>query len=182
MVLFYEVVEIFHLQNLDQPTPAIHHQQAIHIEQAGRVGSAFVDDNFVWPTVISNRFGKECGRRRLITPLRQHKIQSLALLVDRSIEIRPLTLKLDIGFIHSPRSTCGNLPAMAPAYFFNPPIERCVVHGDAALGYDFFEIAIRDAITNIKTDRVQDHRLWVMRAFEIDQRLNPDTGFGKRKH
>lgn len=35
---------------------------------------------------------------------------------------------------------------------------------------------------NLAIDRGQDHRPWIMRAFETDQRFNPDVGVGKRTH
>ena len=69
-----------------------------------------------------------------------------------------------------------------PGVFFDPPIERCMIHGDAALGHDLCEISVRNAKPNLEIDRVQDHRFRVMHAFETDHRLNPNIGFVKRTH
>ena len=54
------------------------------------------------------------------------------------------------------------LPEMSPvrdgaSVFFDPPIERRMIHGDAALGHDLFEVSVRNAEPNVKIDRVQDH-------------------------
>jgi hypothetical protein len=66
--------------------------------------------------------------------------------------------------------------------FFDPPIEGRVANGDAALGHDLFKTPVGDTLTNVKINRVQDHGLRVMCAFETDQRFNPDIGFGRRIH
>jgi len=57
--------------------------------------------------------------------------------------------------------------------FLDPSVQRSVVNIDATLGRDFFEIPIRYCKPNIEIDRLQDHRFWVVCAFETDQSLNP---------
>ena len=57
--LLNQIMNIFDLQDLDQPTPTLYHQRAIHVEQSCRVGSTFVDDNLVRPTVTGNRLAKK---------------------------------------------------------------------------------------------------------------------------
>lgn len=95
------------------------------------------------------------------------------------------TLEFDVNFVHPPRPTCGAFPAVGlvsdvTRVFFAPSIKGCVIHGNAALGHNLFKIAIQDAIPNVETDRVQDHRFRAMRTFETDQLFNPDIGAGKR--
>ncbi|MFA3920503.1 hypothetical protein AB1E33_26595 [Ruegeria sp. 2012CJ15-1] len=34
MVLLDDIIEVFHLRDVDQPTPVMHHQEAIHVEQS----------------------------------------------------------------------------------------------------------------------------------------------------
>ncbi|MEP5757883.1 MAG: DDE-type integrase/transposase/recombinase [Litoreibacter sp.] len=48
-----------------------------------------------------------------------------------------------------------------------------MIDSHAALGHDLFEITIRDAEPNVEVNRVQDHRLWVMRALETDRQSCP---------
>src|SRR5262249_25952932 len=52
--------------------------------------------------IITDRLLEEAYGRRLIPILTQQKIYSLALLVDRAVEVAPLTLHFDVGFINSP--------------------------------------------------------------------------------
>jgi hypothetical protein len=52
--------------------------------------------------VITDRFLEEAYGGRLIPLLTQQEIDCLSLLIDRAVEIAPLTLHFDIGFIDSP--------------------------------------------------------------------------------
>ena len=52
--------------------------------------------------MIADRFLEEAYGGRFIPVLTQQEIYSLALLIDRAVEIAPLTLHFDIGFIDSP--------------------------------------------------------------------------------
>ncbi len=63
----------------------------------------------------------------------EHKVQSVAKRIHGPIEILPLSLHLDIRFIHSPRIICGF--QMNSASFvqlggvsLNPPMHRCIVY------------------------------------------------------
>jgi len=53
--------------------------------------------------IITDRLLEEAHGGRFISILTQQKIDCLTLLADRAIEISPLTLHFDIGFIDSPR-------------------------------------------------------------------------------
>jgi hypothetical protein len=90
MVLLNDIVEIFHLQDVDQPAPSIHSQQAIHVEQPHRVRSAFVDDDLFRPAVIADGFSEERGRCYFIATLSEYEIMGIAQLIDRPIKICPL--------------------------------------------------------------------------------------------
>jgi hypothetical protein len=52
--------------------------------------------------MIANRFHEEAYGGRSIPILTQQEIDCLTLLIDRAVEIAPLTLHFDIGFIDSP--------------------------------------------------------------------------------
>ena len=52
--------------------------------------------------VITDRFLEEAYGGRLISVLSQQEVYSLTFLIDRAVEIAPLTLHFDIGFIDSP--------------------------------------------------------------------------------
>src|SRR5262245_59897862 len=52
--------------------------------------------------MLADRLLEEAYGGRFIPILTQQEIYSLTLLVDRAVEIAPLTLHFDIGFIDSP--------------------------------------------------------------------------------
>src|SRR5215510_14777100 len=52
--------------------------------------------------IITDRLLEEANGGRFISILTQQEIYSLALFIDRAVEIVPLTLHFDIGFIDSP--------------------------------------------------------------------------------
>ncbi len=56
MILLNDIIEIFRPPDSDQPTPAAHHEKAVHVEQTCRIRSAFVDDDLIWPAVVANGF------------------------------------------------------------------------------------------------------------------------------
>jgi len=81
VVLFNDVVKIFRPPDSDQPTPAAHHEQAVHVEQTSRVRSTFVDDDRARPAVIADRFHEERSSCGFVAALRQHEIKGFPLLV-----------------------------------------------------------------------------------------------------
>jgi hypothetical protein len=52
--------------------------------------------------MIADRLIEEVHGGRFIPILTQQEIDSLALFIDRAVEIAPLTFHFDIGFIDSP--------------------------------------------------------------------------------
>ena len=74
MVLLNDIVEIFLSPDGDQPTPAAHDEQAVHVEQASCVRSTFVDHDLVWPAVIADGFHEKRSCCSFVAALRQHEI------------------------------------------------------------------------------------------------------------
>src|SRR5262245_9286340 len=62
-----------------------------------------VERDLLRDLMIADRFLEEAHGGRLIPILTQQEVYSLTWLVDRAVEIAPLTLHFDIGFIDSPR-------------------------------------------------------------------------------
>jgi hypothetical protein len=52
--------------------------------------------------MTADRFLEEAYGGRLIPILTQQEIDRLTVLIDRAVEISPLTLHFDIGFVDSP--------------------------------------------------------------------------------
>jgi hypothetical protein len=52
--------------------------------------------------MLYRRMGKEPLGGSHITPFAQEKINRVTLFIDRAIQVNPLALYLDVGFIHAP--------------------------------------------------------------------------------
>jgi hypothetical protein len=61
-----------------------------------------VERDFLRGLMAADRFLEEAYGGRFIPVLTQQEIDRLALLIDRTVEIAPLPLHFDIGFIDSP--------------------------------------------------------------------------------
>ena len=61
-----------------------------------------VERDLLWDLVITDRFFEEAYGGRSIPIFTQQEIDCLTLLIDRAVEIAPLALHFDIGFIDSP--------------------------------------------------------------------------------
>src|SRR5262245_34533732 len=61
-----------------------------------------IERDLLWNLVIIDRFLEEAYGSRFIPVLTQQEIYILASLIDRAVEIAPLTFHFDIGFIDSP--------------------------------------------------------------------------------
>jgi hypothetical protein len=78
---------------------------------------------------------------------KKETINSLAVLVDRAIQIRPLARDLHIGLIDQPRRI-GVAPIPADALFherrvvLNPAKKRRVIDHHAALAHHFFKVSV----------------------------------------
>src|SRR5690606_11802842 len=85
-----------------------------------RLNASVLLDTVILPAVARDRSGEEHGCRSLAAALREHEIKGITLLADRSVQVNPAAFHLDVGFIHTPRSTgfrfCASA-AMSGAYF-----------------------------------------------------------------
>jgi len=93
------VVKIFRPPDSDQPTPAAHHEQAVHVEQSRRIRSTFVDDDLFRPSVVADGFCEKRGRGGFVAVLRQHEIKGVSLFVDCPVQIGPPAFDLYISFV-----------------------------------------------------------------------------------
>jgi hypothetical protein len=64
--------------------------------------SAAVERDLLRRLVSTDRFFEEAYGGRFIPIFTQQEVYSLTLLIDRAVEIAPLTIHFDIGFIGSP--------------------------------------------------------------------------------
>src|SRR6267143_6920028 len=100
------------------------------------------------------RLAKE-GLRGRDTPVTPHqKINSLALLVYRPIQVVPFASNRDVSLIYSPGGAHASritVPALLElGYIPNHPSQnRCMRNHDAAFGHDFNEVSIAQPIRDV---------------------------------
>ena len=103
VVLFGDVVQVL---ALSQPGPRPQCAGALHLGNGLRIGGVLVDGDRagvhrVW---LAQRLAEEPLRRRGVPPGRKQEVNGLAAAVDRSIQVGPAALDLDVGLIDPPRA------------------------------------------------------------------------------
>jgi hypothetical protein len=96
MILLNHVVEIFDLQDFDQPEPPWQQQQAVDVLQACDVRAALVDDNLFGPPIVLDRAGEEGARRSRAPVLGGRAINGFPGFIDGTTEIDPLAFDLNM--------------------------------------------------------------------------------------
>lgn len=59
IVVLDDVIEIFDLQNVDQPEPPIQNESEIDVSQPSKGGTTFVENSFVGRAIVANRSPEE---------------------------------------------------------------------------------------------------------------------------
>jgi hypothetical protein len=83
-------------------------------------------------------------------------------LVDRPVQIRPPASDLDVRLIGEPPVT-GNVAARPGGLDelrrepLHPSVDGDVIDGDAALGQQFLDVPVRQAVARVLADRHRDH-------------------------
>ncbi len=99
MILLNHVIQV-----LAGPDERLSGQDALDLQYGdGLMGRlTAVECDLPRSLMISDRLLEEAYGSRFIPILAQQEIDCLTLLIDRAVEIAPLTLHFDIGFIDSP--------------------------------------------------------------------------------
>ena len=113
----------------------------------GFIGITAVDSNGLRKPVAADRLLQKPERGLCIAVLRQQKVNGLAVLIHRTIEVVPLPFDLDIGLVHAPADPHRALPAMKRLFqqgtvFHHPALDRGVVDGHSTLLQQFFDMSI----------------------------------------
>jgi hypothetical protein len=131
--------------------------------------------------MIADRLLEEAYGGRLIPILTQQEIHSLALFIDRAIEIAPLTLHFDIGFIDSPGWT-DRARVVLPFFLeggneaLDPSQNGGVYDRDAALRHQIAHVAIAQFISDIPPHGLNDKKMVEMTTFEEFGLLGRESG------
>jgi hypothetical protein len=105
---------------------------------------------------------EECRRRRAVATLGREDVDDLAVLIDRPVQVGPPSGDLDVGLIDEPPVTASMAGGSCCVdelrrERLHPPLDRHVVHDEAALGEQFFDIAVGQAVTQLPAHRDRNH-------------------------
>ena len=97
-----------------------------------------------------------------VTLGRQQDVDDLAVLVDGPVEISPCASDLHIGLVDERPVTGawrhGRAASMnSRGESLNPPVDGDVIHGDATLSQQLFDVAVRQSVPQVPPDREGDH-------------------------
>jgi hypothetical protein len=108
------------------------------------------------------RPGEEPPGRVQVTALGQQHVNDLAVLVDRPVQTRPPASDLDVRLIGEPPVT-GYVAARPGGLdelyreSLHPSVDGDVIDGDAALGQQFLDVPVGQAVAQVLADRHRDH-------------------------
>jgi hypothetical protein len=131
-----------------------------------------VDDSQIRPGLI----GRHLDRRRSVAKsageesaggggvslLRQQHVDDLPVLVHRPVQVPPAAGDLDIGLVDEP-PVPGYMPQRAGGVGeqrgepLHPPVHGDVIDFDTALGQQFLDVPVGEAVTEVPADREGDH-------------------------
>ncbi len=130
---------------------------------------------------------KEPASRHGVSVCADEYVDDLAELVDRSVDIPPAASHLHIGLV--------DLPAIADAVAawprgvgqqwrepLHPAVDGDVVDLDAALGEEFFDVALGQAEAQLPADRNDDDIGWEAEAGERGARRDPLARWASSSH
>jgi hypothetical protein len=106
-----------------------------------------------------------------VSARRDEHVDELPELVDRTVHIAPSAGDLHIGLVHLPAISHA-MPARPGGLGQqrhepqHPPVDGDVVDLDAALGEEFFDVAVGQAEAQVPADREDDDIWWETKAYE----------------
>jgi hypothetical protein len=84
-------------------------QDIVYYLHTSQISSAFVDNDLARNTIAGNGFIKDTPCCTEIPAFREHEIKYLAISVNGSVQIGPLTTNLDIGLVNTSGTAVGRL-------------------------------------------------------------------------
>jgi hypothetical protein len=126
---------------------------------------------------------KERRGRRYVAALRDRAVDDLAVLVQGPVDVAPDTGNFHVGLVYEPpvADSVTTRPGRIDQQrreALDAPVDRDVINLDPTFGQEFFHVSIRQAITPVPADRLQDHLRWEAKASKrrsIKQRRNNTT-------
>jgi hypothetical protein len=113
------------------------------------------------PPTVSAR-AKNTPRSGGVSTRREQNVDDLTVLIDSPIEESPAAGHLDVGLVHEPPVT-RRVPRRASGLDelrgegLHPPVHGHVIHSDAALGKQLFDVAVGQVVTQVPAHRDRNH-------------------------
>src|SRR5262252_7928925 len=142
MILLHNVVEILDLTDGDRGAVL-----GIVALDGGFIGRTPVDGDLLRHAVAADRFLEKAERRLLVSLLSEEKVNGLAVLIHRPIQIAPLAFDFNRGFVHPPADPHRALTPVECLFqqgtvFHDPALERRVVNRAPTPLQQFFDMPI----------------------------------------
>jgi hypothetical protein len=117
-----------------------------------------------------------------VTLVGQHEIKGLIISIDGTAKVAPLAPNHDVDLVHPPGFGRRALPGLGCGHdqrrILNyPPVQHGMVDRHAALGEDFFKVALRDGIAEVEKHGMQDNCRRVVYTLKINHRSDPPACF-----
>src|SRR5450830_626921 len=152
MILLNHIIEIFDL-------PYNNAQSFVFDDLINRcfICTALIHGDLSWQAIEKHGFVEEAHGSSFIAFSSEKKIDGLSLFVDGTIQILPLAVNCNVGFIHSPAAT--NRALIFSECFFDqrqkpdcPAVDGGMVDNDATFLHHFFEMAVAEWVSCIPTN------------------------------
>jgi hypothetical protein len=178
MILPGDVIEVLDLAHLDR-----------HIQVLGDpvhprfVAATVVHRDLLWISVLAHRLFEEAGRRYRIPLGTQQEINGGAFLVNRTVQVLPLTIKQDAGLSHTP--TFADCPLVLSEYlfqnlqeFYRPAADTGIIYVHTTFLPHFFKVAATQRVRRVPTVAQQNDFIWKSHAFHLQHRPSQPLNFG----
>src|SRR5262249_19717778 len=149
MVLLYYIIKVFDLTDGDGRAVLL-----VIAFDRGFIGVTAVNRDRLGEPVAADRLLQKAQGGLCVPVLGEQKVNRLAVLIYRAVEITPLALHLDGGFVHAPADPHGTLAPMEGVLqlgtiLHHPALDGRVVDRYPALFHKFFDMPIAQGIREI---------------------------------
>jgi hypothetical protein len=165
MILLDAIVQVGTLPDPDRlqiaPRSVLEPVHGIAGQDRLSVGLAAINHDPLRSSVSLQCLAQEALSGREIAPFAEPELDRIAVAVDGTVQIPPVTTNFDVGLINVPLARDRSLAPIellqqAWRKVDSPAMDCGVVDGDASLGHHLLEIAQAQAVSQIPPDTEQD--------------------------
>src|SRR6266568_4687072 len=175
MILLDDIVEIFDLADFNRGAMLL----VVALDRRF-VGRAAIDRDLLGHTAMTaNGFDQKLLGGVLVSLLGEEKIDRLAMLVHRTVQIFPLAPHLDVRLVHPPTHPNGPLTPVKRflqqrAILDSPPVDRGVIDVHPAFLHEFLNVACAQRVRHIPANPHENDLFGKMGTLKTDRhRLSP---------